>query len=44
MALYHLPNVLKPILVGDLNFNLSQTEDRESDKDLAVILVVEEME
>ena len=42
-ALCHCPDGLEPILVGDLNIKLSQTEGRESDKDLTVIMVVEEI-
>ena len=43
-ALFHCPGGLEPILVGDLNVNLSQPEGRERDKELMVIMVVEEME
>ena len=43
-ALCHCPDGLEQILVGDINVNLSQTEGRESDKDLTVIMVVEEIE
>ena len=32
---------MEPILVGDINFILSHTEGRESDKDLALNLAVE---
>ena len=42
-ALCHYPDGLERILVGDINVNLSQTEGRESDKDLTVIMVVEEI-
>ena len=42
-ALCHCPDGLEPILVGDLNVNLSQTEGRESKKYLTVIMVVEEI-
>ena len=42
-ALCHCPDGLEPILVGDINVNLSQPEGRESDKDLTVIMVVEEI-
>ena len=41
-ALCHCPDGLEPILVEDLNVNLPQTEGRESDKDLTVIMVVED--
>ena len=42
-ALFHCPGGLEPILVGDLNVNLSQPEGRESKTYLAVIMVVEEI-
>ena len=42
-ALCHYPDGLEPILVGDLNVNLSQPEGRERKKYLAVIMVVEEI-
>ena len=37
------PLSVKSQFVGDLNVNLSQTEGRESDKDLTEIMVVEEI-
>ena len=43
-ALCHCPDSLEPILVEDLNVNLSQPEGRESKNYLAVIMVVEEIE
>ena len=43
-ALWYCPDGLELILVGNLNVNLSQTEGRESDKYLTVIMVVEEIE
>ena len=43
-ALCHCPDGLEPILVGDININLSQPVCSESDKDLTVILVVEKMD
>ena len=43
-ALCHCPDVLEPILVGDLIVNLSQPEGRESKKYLTIIMVVEEIE
>ena len=43
-ALGHYPDYVKPILVGYLNVNLYQTEGRDSDKALAVIMVVGWME
>ena len=39
-ALIHCPYGVEPILVGDINFILSHTEGRESDKDLALNLAV----
>ena len=42
-ALYHCTDGLELILVGDLNFNLSQPEGIDIDKYFMVILVVEEI-
>ena len=43
-ALCHFPDSLELILVGDLNFNLSQPKGIDIDKYLVVMLVVEDME
>ena len=43
-ALRHSPDGVELILVWDLNVKLSHSEGKESDKDLAVILVVDGME
>ena len=43
-ALCHCPDGLELILVGGININLFQPEGIYIEKDLVVILVVEEME
>ena len=43
-ALWYCPDSLEPILVEDLNANLSHPEGRESDKYRTVIMLVEEIE
>ena len=42
-ALGYTPDGVKMILVGDLNVNLYQPQVRDSDEDLAVMLVIEGM-
>ena len=43
-ALFHFPDGLELILVGDININLSQPEGIDIDKYLTVLIVVDEME
>ena len=43
-ALCHCPDCPKTILIGDINVNISHPEVRKSNKDIEVMLVVEEME
>ena len=41
MSLIHYSDGVDPILVGDININLYQTEGRECEKDLAEMIEVE---